>query len=128
MITKAAGKTKTLDLSGNKIATIEAGTFDAFRRMTKLILNNNRLKSISGVFSDDESFDLEELHLEGNKISTLEEDTFSMLESLKSLYLDDNPIETIDEGAFDGLHDLQLLSLDGGELNSLPWSLFKDMS
>ena len=92
----------SLDVSGQSLASLQAGDFAGLTRLTELHLNNNSLSELpGGVFSDLSL--LSSLHLGDNALTSLPDGVFSNLTALTDLSLDDNPdltwgVELINEG------------------------------
>ncbi|XP_076637008.1 remoulade isoform X2 [Colletes latitarsis] len=104
-----------LDLSKNKIYTIEANTFKNLTNLKRLDLSQNNVTSIGeGCFNGLEN--LERLDLSKNQISTIDAYSFRKLTNLKRLKLNENRLTTLKEGTFSGLKSIKQL-----DLSNNPW-------
>lgn len=82
---------RLLDLSSNRISTIENDTFNQFVELESLKLGENFLAEIRAHYLDGLG-ELSQLDLSSNLISSIEENSFAMLGSLLWLNLADNCI------------------------------------
>ncbi|MEE6493344.1 hypothetical protein FKM82_016793 [Ascaphus truei] len=118
---------KYLNLSNNRIATLEAGCFDNLSSsLIVLKLNRNRINMIQP-----KSFKLphlQYLELRRNRIKIVESLTFQGLDSLKSLKLQRNGIGRLMDGAFFGLDNMEQLDLSYNQLNRLDEFAFVGLS
>ncbi|VDO25480.1 unnamed protein product [Haemonchus placei] len=137
-------KLNYLDLSGNFITTVDAGSFEPLQKLETLVFGERNyindsvveaivtLKSLKtldlsradGIFEPPtEIFEalphLEGLKLSGCSISSLEPGTFATLKNLKELDLRVNLIQNVSAYAFDGLSELNRLSLAGNYIRSI---------
>ena len=96
-------KTKKLNLSGNKLKTIDVKAFWTNQTNNKTIHN-----------------DLIYLNLADNKIENIEIGTFDPLNNLKSLYLNNNRISNIKSYLIVNLNKLNYVSMASNDLKNLP--------
>lgn len=137
-----------ISLAGNLLETLPDRIFEKNFKLNKLILRNNKLKSLGNLFKN--LIKLEYLDLSHNQISTLpffEQETkfvciipristvhrsdlhkfshiFAKNRKLKELYLDENKIETFDVDAteefpFKNNEELEILSFASNNLSEL---------
>ncbi|KAB0791892.1 hypothetical protein PPYR_03692 [Photinus pyralis] len=92
-------KVQRLDLDGNNLRDLAAGTFDGLKDLILLYLN-------------------------GNALTRIEKDTLSGLPNLVGLYLQDNQIEELHERSLSALPSLISLILRSNKLANLPVEIF----
>ncbi|CAJ0959523.1 unnamed protein product [Ranitomeya imitator] len=108
-----------LELNENILSTIEPGAFNGLFNLRFLGLRNNRLKLIpQSVFTG--LSNLTQLDISENKIVILLDDMFQDLYNLKSLEVGDNDLVYITHRAFRGLNSLEELSLEKCNLTLVP--------
>uniref|UniRef100_A0A672HIF4 Leucine rich repeat and Ig domain containing 1a n=1 Tax=Salarias fasciatus TaxID=181472 RepID=A0A672HIF4_SALFA len=108
-----------LDLSENTISTIEPGAFNNLYGLRTMGLRSNKLKLIQlGVFTG--LSNLTQLDISENKIVILLDYMFQDLYNLRSLEVGDNDLVFISHRAFHGLSSLEHLSLEKCNLSSVP--------
>uniref|UniRef100_A0A803WCM4 Leucine rich repeats and immunoglobulin like domains 2 n=1 Tax=Ficedula albicollis TaxID=59894 RepID=A0A803WCM4_FICAL len=124
---------KYLNLSNNRITTLEAGCLDNLSSSLMVIkLNRNRISTIPPkIFRLPH---VQFLELKRNRIKIVESLTFQGLESLKSLKMQRNGMSRLMDGAFFGLGNIeelpmaQLLDLSYNQLTRLKESAFVGLS
>uniref|UniRef100_H0WNU9 Leucine rich repeats and immunoglobulin like domains 2 n=1 Tax=Otolemur garnettii TaxID=30611 RepID=H0WNU9_OTOGA len=101
---------KYLNLSNNRITTLEAGCFDNLSSSLLVVkLNRNRISMIPPkIFKLPH---LQFLELKRNRIKIVEGLTFQGLDSLRSLKMQRNGISKLKDGAFFGLNNMEELGL-----------------
>uniref|UniRef100_A0A8C2U3X4 Leucine rich repeats and immunoglobulin like domains 2 n=1 Tax=Coturnix japonica TaxID=93934 RepID=A0A8C2U3X4_COTJA len=109
---------KYLNLSNNRIATLEAGCLDNLSSsLIVLKLNRNRISVIPPkIFKLPH---VQFLELKRNRIKIVESLTFQGLESLKSLKMQRNGISRLMDGAFFGLSSIEELELEHNNLTEV---------
>ncbi|XP_053330397.1 leucine-rich repeat and immunoglobulin-like domain-containing nogo receptor-interacting protein 4 [Spea bombifrons] len=108
-----------LDLSHNQLSRMEPGVFSGLLKLRILLVHHNQLKLLPpGVFSGIP--DLTWLDVRGNQLVILLDQTFQGLRELRHLEAGDNPLLFISPGAFLGLPQLQRLGLEETKLGSVP--------
>ncbi|XP_020381550.2 leucine-rich repeat and immunoglobulin-like domain-containing nogo receptor-interacting protein 1 [Rhincodon typus] len=108
-----------LELNENIISTVEPGAFSNLPNLRSLGLRSNRLKLIPlGVFTGLNN--LTQLDISENKIVILLDYMFQDLYNLRSLEVGDNDLVYISHRAFSGLHSLEQLSLEKCNLTTIP--------
>ncbi|XP_044303316.1 leucine-rich repeats and immunoglobulin-like domains protein 2 isoform X1 [Varanus komodoensis] len=109
---------KYLNLSNNRITTLEAGCFDNLSSSLIVVkLNRNRISMIPP-----KTFRLPHvqfLELKRNRIKVIESLTFQGLDSLKSLKMQRNGISRLMDGAFFGLDNMEELELEQNNLTEV---------
>ncbi|XP_061487965.1 leucine-rich repeats and immunoglobulin-like domains protein 2 isoform X2 [Rhineura floridana] len=109
---------KYLNLSNNRITTLEPGCFDNLTSfLIVLKLNRNRISMIPL-----KTFRLPHvqfLELKRNRIKIIESLTFQGLDSLKSLKMQRNGISKLMDGAFFGLDNMEELELEQNNLTDI---------
>ncbi|XP_043212117.1 chaoptin-like [Amphibalanus amphitrite] len=119
---------KTLDFSGNRIATLPAESFSTMRDLRHLVLEHNRVTQLdTELFNADNTPSLHTVHLDFNQVSGVGAGTFRHLEALQEVRLADNAVSSLSEGAFSDLAQLRAVSLDGNRLTELPDSTFSGL-
>nr|ANG08891.1 toll family protein 8 [Gryllus bimaculatus] len=118
-----------LDLSSNELTSewVNAATFTGLVRLVVLNLSGNRIAKLeASVFRD--LYSLQILRLEDNVIETIPENTFASLYNLHTLILSNNKLAVIDSYTFNGLYVLSLLSLDNNNIRSIHPEALKNSS
>ncbi|XP_077191044.1 leucine-rich repeats and immunoglobulin-like domains protein 2 [Paroedura picta] len=109
---------KYLNLSNNRITTLEAGCFDNISTSLIIVkLNRNRISMIPS-----KTFRLphvQVLELKRNRIKVIESLTFQGLDSLKSLKMQRNGISRLMDGALFGLDNMEELDLEHNNLTEV---------
>ncbi|XP_042318211.1 leucine-rich repeats and immunoglobulin-like domains protein 2 isoform X2 [Sceloporus undulatus] len=109
---------KYLNLSNNRITTLEAGCFDNLSNSLIVVkLNRNRISMIPP-----KTFRLphvQYLELKRNRIKVIDSLTFQGLDSLKSLKMQRNGISRLMDGAFFGLDNMEELELEHNNLTEV---------
>jgi Leucine-rich repeat (LRR) protein len=138
----------TLNLSNNKIHTIEEDAFLVAQNLTDLDLSNNKLMKIgSGMLTGlvqlkifnlksnqigeivkfpNQLKNLQNLTLSSNNLTDLNEETFSELSGLEKLDLSYNQLESI--RVVSGLKSLLDLSLEGNKIRNIESGQFQDLT
>ncbi|KAM4809401.1 leucine-rich repeat and immunoglobulin-like domain-containing nogo receptor-interacting protein 2 isoform 1-T2 [Rhinophrynus dorsalis] len=108
-----------IDLSDNIISNVEPGAFSSLFNLRSLRLKGNRLKLLPlGVFTG--LSNLTKLDISENKIVILLDYMFQDLHILKSLEVGDNELVYISHRAFSGLLSLEHLTLEKCNLTAVP--------
>ncbi|KAJ8665425.1 hypothetical protein QAD02_007087, partial [Eretmocerus hayati] len=113
-----APKLKNLNLNSNQIETVEADAFEKLASLQELRLNKNRLSTLKDFIKK-----LDKLHIlevNRNEIRSIEALTFAGMKSLEMLQLKRNKIKTLNDGAFWELSNLTELQLDFNQLRHVP--------
>ena len=116
-----------LDLSHNRLPTLNTTWFSQLTQLEHLILSGNRLETIPQAAFDGFN-QLTNLSLSSNRLTTMEANWFSHLPRLEYLCLSNNLFETIPEDAFCGLIHLKYLYMDKNRLTTTSPTLFHRMS
>lgn len=112
-----------LELNENTISTIEPGAFNNLNGLQTLGLRSNKLKLIQlGVFTG--LSNLTRLDISENKIVILLDHMFQDLYNLRSLEVGDNDLVFISYRAFHGLNSLENLTLEKCNLTFVPTEAF----
>ncbi|KAL8595638.1 hypothetical protein ACOMHN_025674 [Nucella lapillus] len=120
---------KYLDLSYNKLYTVNLAVFLGLENLQTLSLSNNPLTSISvGPPSDRQYSDLQALDLSFTTLAVLETRVFSVVPGLKKLNLTSTSIHTISPDGFQLPQHLTELFMDGSFVKTFPSDIFKDLS
>ncbi|NWU84062.1 LIGO2 protein, partial [Onychorhynchus coronatus] len=108
-----------IDLSDNIVSNVEPGAFNNLFNLRSLRLKGNRLKLVPlGVFTG--LSNLTKLDISENKIVILLDYMFQDLHNLKSLEVGDNDLVYISHRAFSGLLSLEQLTLERCNLTAVP--------
>ncbi|OQR71391.1 protein slit-like [Tropilaelaps mercedesae] len=101
---------RKLDLTGNKISTIDPYAFEGLKDLSILALYRNNIRELpSGVFNGLSS--LQMLLLNRNKLWCIHKDTFRDLRNLNVLSLYDNSIESLANATFSPLVNIKTVHL-----------------
>ncbi len=113
-----------LDLSYNKLKQFHFIHLKYLKKLKYLNLNNNELDSLEFNFFSCETIDLEELHLSGNKISNIERKYFNLRWApyLKKLDLTLNCMSSFDASLLEASKELEILKLDLSKLSSFDYN------
>ncbi|XP_011502166.1 PREDICTED: leucine-rich repeats and immunoglobulin-like domains protein 3 [Ceratosolen solmsi marchali] len=109
-----APKLKILNLNSNQINLIEANSFENLTSLQELRLSKNRLVAFKDYLKKLDK--LRVLDVNRNEFRQIDALTFKELKSLKKLRLKRNKIETLKDGAFWPLSNLTELQLDFNQL------------
>ncbi|XP_067008580.2 phospholipase A2 inhibitor beta [Anabrus simplex] len=107
-----------LDLSGNKLETLEKYTFKNNTSLWSLILRGNNIKLPANTIFLEAPF-LVRLDLSYNNLETLDDNTFLSMNKLKSLRLHNNRLNSLSKSWFRGLKNLHHLFLEDNNLHYL---------
>ncbi|XP_073493696.1 leucine-rich repeat and immunoglobulin-like domain-containing nogo receptor-interacting protein 4 [Phyllobates terribilis] len=108
-----------LDLSNNQLSRMEPGAFSGLPNIRILLVHHNQLKLLPpGVFTG--MPDLTWLDVRANQLVILLDQTFRGLRELRHLEVSDNPLLFISPGAFLGMPMLQRLGLEKTKLSMVP--------
>lgn len=117
---------EALDLSNNKLKTLNDNSFHFMNNLVSLELHDNQIDSLQkGTFQSDIHTKLTVVSLRYNNLKQLQTHSFVDLEELNAIYLDDNRIETIEKRAFMNLDHLKLLNLRGNKLSKIADEAFQ---
>jgi len=110
------GLVKTMSLASNQIAVVERHPFkSAAGNIESLDLSNNRLVSVNADWFQTNSR-LTSLHLEGNRLNKIHQEAFSSLSELRELHLSRNLLSDIDGGLFRSCSSLNYVDLSSNPL------------
>ncbi|XP_041917847.1 malignant fibrous histiocytoma-amplified sequence 1 homolog isoform X1 [Alosa sapidissima] len=107
---------KDRDFAGRKLKSLPKSIFDNCEIITKVDLQRNRLKQVSGI---SQLVNLTELILSRNELADFPEE-IGKLHHLKTLYINQNIIKCISEKVFPSLQKLEFLKLSTNRLMELP--------
>ena len=99
------------------ISKLDIDTFIKLKALRVLNLSNNKIDSLSKVFSGLE--ELEILDLSQNSISNINELAFNRLGKLRFLNLNENNISHLEIKTFQGLNELELLDISNNKLTTI---------
>ena len=113
-----------LDLSHNRIVSIDDGVMETLPHLESLYLQNNDLselspRTLSGLKA------LSVLDLSHNRIQVVKDKVFSDLEYLQELNLAGNGVQQIRDDSFLGLKNLRTLNLGDNRLANIPVQALK---
>ncbi|XP_076059176.1 uncharacterized protein LOC143035892 [Oratosquilla oratoria] len=116
-----------IDLSHNFIEKLPASAFHSALSIASIDISNNRLRSVdNGVFAN--LHNLTELSINHNRLQSVSEEAFESAQALKSLKLNDNSIKILENGCFRSMKGLQDLDLENNFLVELPPEIFEENS
>lgn len=115
-----------LDLSGNRLVSIDDRVFEALPKLKSLYLQNNDLPllteyTFTGLGS------LKVLDISHNQIRILKDRVFADLVAMEDLILVGNGVDQIREDTFEGLRELHTLDLSDNRLVNIPAIALKKM-
>ncbi|GBM46568.1 Leucine-rich repeat-containing protein 15 [Araneus ventricosus] len=114
-----------IELQQNKLLFLYPGTFDGCRKLNKIFLQKNSLKSVDGLFNIPS---LKEIHLEVNNLTSID-NAFQKDIDIEFLHLSANPLKEISSSAFNAnVKHLRALTLRKCELKFLPPSVFRHLT
>lgn len=114
--------TVTLDLSHNRIAQLESGSFTGLFRLETLRLAHNQLTALHpGAFGNSSGTLLRHLDLSSNQLHALEQHYFQELPGLEELLLFNNRIQRVESGSLAGLRNLRKAYLSHNRLTDFPF-------
>lgn len=114
---------ESLDLSHNKIESLNVFVFHPLTTLCKLKLDHNNLQTLeAGVFSSQRK--LISLSLSDNRLESLRNDFLSSLVMLEELHVGKNRLASLDSRSFVSLENMAFLNLSSNHLNVLPTSVF----
>ena len=108
----------SLDLSSNKISSIDILSKVNFPLLNHLYLNGNSISSITAI-SDFKFPNLIELNLSSNKISSIDSLVKANFPNLKELLLSKNEISSIDKLSEVNFKKIKILTLDNNKISSI---------
>ena len=116
-----------LDLSYEKISSIELNAFKGLINLTELDLDCNQINIINSQVFDALS-NLKRLNLFSSQILMIEDNAFFGLENLEILNLDNNSLTEINLNTFNGLSKLIKLDLSKNKINYIEDNSFQFLS
>ncbi|XP_035517729.1 amphoterin-induced protein 3 [Morone saxatilis] len=119
----------TLDLSHNRVAQLEGGSFEGLYRLETLRLAHNQLTTIHpGAFRNASGTRLRHLDLSSNQLRVLERHYFVDLPGLEELLLFNNCISQVRNGVLAGLGNLHKAYLSHNRLTDFPFFSIQEHS
>ncbi|XP_062537568.1 chaoptin [Armigeres subalbatus] len=119
---------EALDLSNNKLKTVNENSFHFMENLVSLELHDNQIDTLpKGTFQGDIHCKLKMISLRYNNLKQLSTHSFADLGQLNALYLDDNRIETIEKRAFVNMNNLKVLNLRGNKLSKISDESFQNL-
>ncbi|CAH1183084.1 unnamed protein product [Phaedon cochleariae] len=118
-------QTEYLDISDNLLIQIPQTVYDN-TNLKKLDLTNNRIKTINATIINSLT-NLRELRLTKNFIQTIEEGSLFDHKHVKTIYLDDNEIEYMEPKSIRNLPVVKSLKLNRNKLRKLPNIAFHNL-
>ncbi|XP_030231275.1 amphoterin-induced protein 3 [Gadus morhua] len=122
-------RTVMMDLSHNRIARLEPGSFSGLARLETLRLNHNQMAEIQpGAFLNASGAALRHLDLSSNHLRVLEAHYFTELSGLEELLLFNNRIARVENHALAGLGRLRKAYLSHNRLTDFPFFSIREDS
>ncbi|KAK5650601.1 hypothetical protein RI129_001630 [Pyrocoelia pectoralis] len=120
------GKLRILQLTDNRIHTIEKDAFQDLVNMERIRLNGNNIRHIpDNLFST--MSNLFRLDLSHNSITVIGRKTLRGITAIKNLQLDNNHLTCIDDLALRSFKDLEILTLNNNNLTWIGKDMFSNM-
>lgn len=108
----------TLDLSNNRIESLDRRIFSALNNLQVLCLHKNRIKRIDGnLFSHLKK--LTAINLSDNKLEILDAKSFVGLENLRTLCFSNNKLSHFDVGILVNLPRIEWINLSGNDISNI---------
>uniref|UniRef100_A0A3B3BRH2 Leucine-rich repeats and transmembrane domains 2a n=1 Tax=Oryzias melastigma TaxID=30732 RepID=A0A3B3BRH2_ORYME len=120
-------RSRSLLLTNNKLASLEASAFANLSSLEELDLSNNYLDNLPGGLFRDMS-NLTRLTLHNNSLTVMDRELFQVHINLQSLDLSLNGLSTVPLGLLDELQKLRWLSLAGNRLHGLERAAFEPLA
>lgn len=117
---------ETIDLSKNRISTLNCSDFAGLKQLNKLYLSNNKISKLPSCMFKDLN-NLEILMLESNKLLTIGTAFKSTLPSLKQLKLSYNKLSTLHKESFMGLSNLIALDIGDNQISEIEAQAFSGL-
>lgn len=115
-----------LDLTGNKLDSLDGDDFPLLPRLHTLILRNSGIYNLSqNAFKNLPA--LQTLYLIGNNLENIQNNVFAANSELTYLILSHNPLVSLNSFSFQGLEALHELDLKNCLLESLPDGVFQPL-
>ncbi|XP_019875931.2 chaoptin isoform X2 [Aethina tumida] len=119
---------EVLDLSNNRIRTLQDTAFHFLKKLRELKLQDNVIESVNkGTFQGDIHQNLEDIYLSFNNIKSIQQHSFVDLAHLEQLHLDDNKIESLERRSFMNLERLKRLNLKGNKISTITYEAFQNL-
>ena len=121
----------TIDLTNNKINTLEVGCFNGVGSvLSSLILNGNAINLETNIAEIKTLTNLGTLDLSSNTLTSISSNPVFLTNkgSLESLHLGNNSLTSLGNSAFNGLISLRTLELNNNLLNTIPDNVFQGLS
>ncbi|GAU87388.1 hypothetical protein RvY_00248-2 [Ramazzottius varieornatus] len=116
-----------IDLTGNKIHTVEPNAFAGLSLLKGLFLQNNQLDALpNGTFST--TTNLAQLYLSYNKFTDWNPDLFAGVRCLNQLYMIGSHIRLASDGLFQHLNTLRYLELAHNDIAEIKENTFNGLS
>jgi hypothetical protein len=124
---KSPTTVKLLDLSFNKLTTLDNNIFNNLINLQELYLGYNKLTHLDkDIFKN--LTNLQYLSLRNNKLTHLDKDIFKNLTNLQKLFLYNNNLTHLDKYSFKHLDNLQVLNLFNNKLTHLDKDIFINLT
>ncbi|CAH0599912.1 unnamed protein product [Chrysodeixis includens] len=143
-------KLKTLDLHGNKLATLKRSQFKGLRDTEVLDLSYNNIVKLDGSHIGDltklgwcnashnqigeipramfaRNSLIKVVHLDNNKIKKLDTSSFKGMRFLRRLYLQDNQISDIGRGTFSAVTRIGTVDLARNHITKVDYQMFQQV-
>ncbi|XP_037911298.1 chaoptin isoform X1 [Hermetia illucens] len=118
---------RLLDLSGNKIKSIEEGLLKGCSKLEEFYLDNNSLSEVpSNSINGPDT--LKVLSLQRNNIAQLKFESFAAQPYLEKINLAHNQIKTIEGGTFGGLDSIKEINLNGNRISKMNSDVFEGVN
>ena len=116
-----------LDLSGNRIKSVDMNIFQKLENLRILILSNNQISFISCVGCTFDHMFLQYVDLSNSQLRQFDTEPFAKFSNVKFLNLSSSPIHTIGEAGFSETPHLEVLDMRNIPLTSFPKTIIKDL-
>eukprot|EP01138_Halocafeteria_seosinensis_P009935 gb/GECG01010147.1/.p1 GENE.gb/GECG01010147.1/~~gb/GECG01010147.1/.p1 ORF type:complete len:812 (+),score=88.35 gb/GECG01010147.1/:1-2436(+) len=117
-----------VDISGNRIDTLEAHTFEKIWPSVNLFMQESKIKEIESTAFENGPEEVDTLNLEDNNLIHLETKAFKGLRDVGEILLSRNSIRSIDEQTFSGIETVKTLNLSDNLIGALQGNHFSVLS
>ncbi|XP_070196645.1 G-protein coupled receptor GRL101-like [Littorina saxatilis] len=122
------GNLRTLDVSYNRLTTLELDSLVPLRNLQVLVLVGNPLVTVVGMTSSVTLPRLKDVNLAWTQLGEINTTVFSCFSAITRLNVSNSPLETITIEGFKDFPNLEVLDLRGCPLTNYPPDVIKDLT